>query len=91
MKMLTIMYHRTSGLRERGISTHLEVRALLLFCCLVCAKVTHSLINPNPQLPTAYREHFCTTLIANRGKKWGGLFFFLISQKSRHIQKSTLE
>lgn len=84
MKMLTIVYHRTSGPRERT-SAQLEVRALLLFCCLVCAKGTHSLINSNPQLPTVYREHFGTTwslhfgtilVIANREEKKKRNFFF---------------
>lgn len=89
MKLLTIMYHRTSGPRERGRSTQLEVRALLLFCCLVCAKEKHSLINANPQLPIAYRECFLS-LSLQIEKKMGGLFF-LISQKSKYIQKSTLE
>lgn len=68
MKMLTIMHHRTSGLRERRILTQLKARGLSLFCCLACAKETHSLIKPNPQLTTAYREHVGTTVIANREK-----------------------
>lgn len=68
MKMLTIMHHRTSSLRERRILTQLKARGLSLFCCLACAKETHSLIKPNPQLTTAYREHVGTTVIANREK-----------------------
>lgn len=81
MKLLTIMYHRTSGPRERGSPTQLEVRAFLLFCCLVCAKEKHSLINPNPQLPRAYRECFLS-LSLQIEKKMGGLFFLSVRKAS---------
>lgn len=80
MKILIIMYHRTNGHREKRISTQLDVRALLFFCSLVCTKKTHSLIKPNLQLPTVYKEHFCTAVIANREKN-RRVFFFNQSEK----------
>lgn len=66
MKVLTIMYHRTSSPRERGSSTQLEVRALLLFCCLVCWAKETFLDLPQSLALTAYGEPFVSLSLANR-------------------------